>query len=107
MQKFIQFITMNTGKFNHAVASIILILIIAPLLHFFGFERVWVTAAIIVFSSYYFREITQGQAYHKLGEWESYNPFNWMKKDRIQQVLVGVVGFAFAMIMSIYQPLGF
>ena len=93
MIKKIELLIGKLGQFNHAFVSLVCMI---PLYFIFGAYE----GATVMSVAYYFREIAQAQAYHKLRGADAYNPWKWMKQDRIQQTWVVVITYGCAFLIE-------
>lgn len=102
MIKTIENLFGKLGIFNHAAVCVVFMVPIYFILVVFGFDSAeWISAMLMVFG-YYFREVTQSQAYSKLRGGDAYNPMKWKPSDRLQTIILIVASFLWAWIANLY-----
>lgn len=93
------FIT-GLGLFNHAFVSLIAMAPLHLIFTAFGYENAEFIAASKMSFGYYFREVTEAQAYRGLAGLDALNPMKWLAHDRNQQLIVIVATFSAAFIFN-------
>lgn len=102
MIKIIEDLFTKLGIFNHAAVCVVLMVPIYLFLHFLNFNKAeWVAALLMIFG-YYFREVTQAQAYSKLRAGDAYNPLKWKSHDRNQTIILIIISLFWAWIADNY-----